>query len=585
MKIYDSICILTVALLGVLPCSLSAQNLDPTVEVTREYEGKLMGADKPSLEMAVPDSVLRFDLDFDYAVYDNPYKGAYEFRPYELDMQPVRAPYRAGDLYMKVGAGFGPVALSVKPKFDMVWAPVARERFRMDVYAGHDSYFGRYLKAPAYDQETDVLQLREETGSGNYDMITKAGTDMRYDWDAGVFKADVGYLGIGERYGLRTDMFNSVKADVNLASKNQGGLFDYDVKASYSFGRDRLDYSDDAVHGLSEHCFGLSGRLDASLTEKHRMYFDIGIDEVIYTGEIESGLTRLVFAPHYMFRYGNLEVDAGFRIEPLLPSKDSLMFLSKGQFVYPDVSVAYHLIPGVMKAYALIGGGTEVNTFSSMLEDNHHLDLSFGRGGRLMDNTVETFSASLGIKGRAGADFSYDVRGGFAAYASALLEKVVVGISPEEDEVGFLPGVGYAPYRKAYAAADLLYDTGRFRAAGRVVYSSSWFKEGADRSGLFLPAALTGDVSLGYNWNKRVYIGADCGFSTGRYGDVMYPDAGLKTVRIPGYADLGVDFEYMASRSFSFWVRGGNLLNMAVQRDLLYAEKGVSIAVGICLNF
>ena len=53
--------------------SLSAygQNLDPTVEVNRAYEGKLMEVHKPVLEMAVPDSVMRFDLDFEYSVFDN----------------------------------------------------------------------------------------------------------------------------------------------------------------------------------------------------------------------------------------------------------------------------------------------------------------------------------------------------------------------------------------------------------------------------------------------------------------------------------------------------------------------------------
>ena len=72
-------------------CSVaaSAQNLDPTVEVNRSYEGKLMEVHKPMLEMAVPDSVLRFDLDFDYEVFDNPYKGAYEFKTYTMQLQPV----------------------------------------------------------------------------------------------------------------------------------------------------------------------------------------------------------------------------------------------------------------------------------------------------------------------------------------------------------------------------------------------------------------------------------------------------------------------------------------------------------------
>ena len=61
--------------------SLGAQDLDPTVVVRRAYEGKLIEAHKPQLDMQVPDSVTRFDLDFDYSVFDKPYRGAYEFNP------------------------------------------------------------------------------------------------------------------------------------------------------------------------------------------------------------------------------------------------------------------------------------------------------------------------------------------------------------------------------------------------------------------------------------------------------------------------------------------------------------------------
>ena len=55
-----------------------AQNLDPTVEVSRAYEGKLMEVHKPVLAMEVPDSVMQFDLEFDYSVFESPYKGSYE---------------------------------------------------------------------------------------------------------------------------------------------------------------------------------------------------------------------------------------------------------------------------------------------------------------------------------------------------------------------------------------------------------------------------------------------------------------------------------------------------------------------------
>ena len=64
--------------------SAGAQNLNPTVSVTRDYEGKLMEVHKPSMAMFVPDSLHRFDLDFDYSVFANPYMGAYYSKPYVL---------------------------------------------------------------------------------------------------------------------------------------------------------------------------------------------------------------------------------------------------------------------------------------------------------------------------------------------------------------------------------------------------------------------------------------------------------------------------------------------------------------------
>ena len=56
MKIINRIlftgCISVFAVFGA-----AAQNLNPTVSVTREYEGKLLEVHKPSLDMNVPDTV------------------------------------------------------------------------------------------------------------------------------------------------------------------------------------------------------------------------------------------------------------------------------------------------------------------------------------------------------------------------------------------------------------------------------------------------------------------------------------------------------------------------------------------------
>ena len=85
-RIYRYAITLAAALMSV---AALAQNLDPTVEVSRAYEGTLVEVHKPTQVMAVPDSVQRFRLDFDYSVFDKPYKGSYEFSPYMTSMRPA----------------------------------------------------------------------------------------------------------------------------------------------------------------------------------------------------------------------------------------------------------------------------------------------------------------------------------------------------------------------------------------------------------------------------------------------------------------------------------------------------------------
>ena len=46
-----------------ISAGLSAQNINPTVEVVNTYEGRLLDVHKPLSQMAVPDSLLAFRLD------------------------------------------------------------------------------------------------------------------------------------------------------------------------------------------------------------------------------------------------------------------------------------------------------------------------------------------------------------------------------------------------------------------------------------------------------------------------------------------------------------------------------------------
>lgn len=571
--------------------SLGAQDLDPTVVVRRAYEGRLVEVHKPQQDMQVPDSVTRFDLDFDYSVFDKPYKGAYEFNPYVLTMQPASAVQNPKQLYLRAGAGY-----TLHPVFDLVWAVPFKNAFRMDVYGTHRSYVGSYrMFKPELSAEGPTVIDRWLQSGGNhayrqgYDLETSAGVDASYDWKSGVVDFDASYYGVATKDYIKTRHYDALDVRAGMASKSmEDDYFMYDVDVRYRYGVDMMNYTG-ADMRLDEHVFGIEAVLGQVMhkgEEAHKALFDVGMDLAAYNHPIYSTVSgEIHIVPHYVIAMNRFMADAGVRLAKVIRhATPEGIFGAREQIVYPDVTVAFDAVPQYLRIYTHIGGGNRMNTYSSILERNHHYDLEFGRGlWPLMDFEVERVSAALGFKGRVGK-FTYDLYGGYANYANALLDAVVIGQPFDDGTMEYLPGMGYSPYQKAFAAFDWDWKTESLHFDGNLEYAHIFGLKNAD--GLFAPAAFTGDVAFEYNWSRRIYAGVDCLFSTERKGSVvnLLQDGSVHEAVIPGYADLGVYFEYAPSHILSVWARGGNLLNMTIQRNPIYAEKGINFTVGICLN-
>lgn len=575
---------------ALFPFAVSAQDIDPTVVVNRAYEGKLMEVHKPLLEMAVPDTVTRFDLDFDYSVFEKPYKGAYEFNPYVLTMQPASAVQSPKKFFLKAGLGY-----TLNPEFDLIWSPSFKGGFRMDVYAFHRSYVGSYRSfRPEPDASSPVvIQRWKQTGGDKarwkgYDLHTRAGVDGGYDWKTGAVGFDVAYYGLASEDLRKTRAYDALDVSVAVSSKSdQETCFMYDVKADYRFAEDKIVFieKDDYV---GEHIFDVDAVIGQVFTHEHKVLLDVDLDLAAYSHSVfASTAGQLSLVPHYVFARGRWHVDAGLRIAKILRSDDpDAMFQTREQVVYPDVKAWFAAIPDALRVYAAAGGGNRLNTYASLLQDNHHMDTSFGLGRwKFMDADIERVSVYLGFDGHIGSKFSYDVHTGYVNYSNALLDAVMVSTVKTMDGPQYVPGVGYAPYQKYVAAASWCWKTESLMFDGDVEYAYVWGLKNAE--GLFAPSTLTGKATFEYNWSRRVYAGVDCMFATGRKGSVVDLTASEETVSeavIPGYADLGLYVEVSTSRMLSFWARGGNLLNMTIQRNPLYAERGAYFTLGICLN-
>lgn len=530
--------------------AVSAQNIDPTVEVSREYQGKLIEVHKPVLSMMVPDTLHNFDLTFDYSVFDNPYRGSYEFNPYMMEMRPGTSQSRKPRLYLRAGAGY-----TLHPTADILWSPMQNGPFSVDVYGMHRSYVGAYRA------------MEQTPGWNGYDLLTKAGADFGYDWKKASLDFGASYYGIADKDYRRVRTYNALDVYASVNSKSVWPKnFMYAFDMSYRFAGDKAGYA--SVSGLNEHNFELDVTCGPNFGVNSKMLFDLVVELDAYEGALASTAGYFSFVPHYIYEKGILDLDLGIRVSAVMSSGGT--FATKGQIVYPDIHLNLALIPDAMKFFVHVGGGDKLNTYSSLLERNHHLDIGYGPDGyaSLMNVTVERVFTALGFEGRISRCFSYNVRGGYSNYKSALLDGAVA-----LNEDMYVPCVGYSPYQKLFTALDWNLDLQGFRFDGTVEYNHSW---GVPADWLVLPSAFVGDVAFMYDWNKRVFAGIDCNFASSRTSSSGFS--------APGYADLGVSAEYSMNRRLSFWLRGGNLLNMEIQRNLLYAEKGINFTAGICLN-
>ena len=524
-----------------------AQTLDPTVEVSREYEGKLIEVHKPYMDMAVPDSLHNFDLGFDYSVFESPYKGSYEFNPYMVQMRPAPSGSVGNVFYLNAGAGY-----TLHPTLDLLWSPMKKGAFSVDAYGMYRSYIGTYRG------------LWQDDWSG-YDMLSKAGVDLGYDWEKVAVDFGVSYNGIHDKDYRRTRGYNSIDAYAALKSKtSMSKSFMYDVSASYRFIDDAYKVSASGV--LSGHEFALDSRIGPIFLSTGNLIFDLGLETDSYSNVYDATMSRFYLVPRYLYEKGIMKLNAGLRISGVVTSEN--VAATRGQIVYPDVRADFFLVPDAMKLYLHIGGGDKLNRYSSLIADNHHLDLSYGVSGRLMDVSVERVSAVLGLEGRISSCFSYNFRGGYVNYKNTLFD-----VAYTDGSGVYVPGVGYAACQKSFVALDWNLDISPVRFFGALESTRAW---GIADPAMIGPALLKGDMAAEYSWMKRLDAGLDCEFSLSRASSAGFV--------VPGYADLGIFAEYAMNRKLSFWLRGGNLLNMEIQRNLLYAEKGINFTAGICLT-
>ena len=569
----------------------AAQTFNPTVVVTNDYEGKTIEAHKKDLPMSVPDSLNRFDLTFDYSVFDQPYKGAYEFEPYAMDIRPQAAPKANKILYINAGAGY-----TLHPELDIVFSPRLKKNFQFSVYDKLRGFWGPYFGS-AFNKNLDTGAynlVRGESFSG-HDFRNQAGLDLLYDNSRTSMFLKADFRTITNSDNIESRLYNAADVYAGISSTTTS-QWDYNAGVGFTYGWDQI-HNGDEWRLLSEIDASLTGAAHYELFNSMRVGAEIGFNYVSTADNnsniLNCGAAEIYAIPQFIWEYSRSYLKLGLKMAYLFsfdhPNKADdkeafRNFKHPSGYLFPDVEFSYKLVERKLDAFVKVTGGNNLGAYGQLVESNRFFKPTyFLLFGPIMDNSVEKFNSSAGF--RLGLpNFQADLIGGFATYENGRIESFYVDNVIENSRV--FNGFGYLNYSQKYVQADLKWNSARINIdlSGKLRGTKPMTQEAY--SGI-LPSKWSAVGSITYNANHRLFFGASAEYSSEREGYFLsgiHADTFNKVI-IPSYIDLGFNARFDFSDSFSLWARVNNLLNNNVQRILGHAYDGVFVTGGICFNF
>lgn len=530
----------------------SAQNIRQSVQVSNDYETSFADYRKQSPEMSVPDSLYSFDYRFDYSVFDNPYRGSYDFSPYEIRFTPSPSPYDGHRLYLRAGAGYG-----FRPELTFAYTPVVRNDLIIGIYDFAGGYAGKYAATPR------SFYAGGDPASGSFsgrDLSNSFGVDGRRLWAGRVLSFGACYDALSVM-GLRAagSFLNSVHGEARLTSAGaDDSYFSYDLGVAYRYSSDAFKGVDG---GAGESNFVIDGSVGPKPQDRYRVLIDFRfILDMLSDSRADvhwrnAGLAS--FTPHVATDFGTARLDAGVRIDYAEKASGGNSFTAM-----PHVRADVALEPDYFNLYAVLTGGQRLYDYWTLKSGNHFYIPGATDSGAAV--STDRIDVSMGVRGHYGPCLSYDVKAGCLSEGDAPLANV--------------GGYSFVDCNRFYGSVNLLWRSERLTAEGLAEIARTGAAAGAVYGGVFEPAPYRVDFSATYNWNRRIYAGI--------WADAAGARRDLSGVHpsILGYCDLGLSGEYRLDRRWGAWLKLGNLLGHKVEKTPGYSIKGPYFTLGFSLN-
>lgn len=578
---------LLVALFAGLCVFAQGNKLNQTVQVTNTYKTDLNNFEKNSEAAFIPDSLYKFDLNFDYGGFSNPYKGtSLGFVPSYTDLELANTRPHGDSFYLRAGAGY-----TFHPELDLEWTFWSNKRLKMGMFARNRSYVGDYHNIEATDaidgkSGNEILGKSGKSGFG-YSSMTLVGINGRADWEKLMLRFDLSYDGVHSKMNdymaLAARAYNSVRVRGELSSLNsdRSNNFRYGAKVDYVLGSSLLSRSDARTGRLLEHVInvGVNGGYD--FFKGHSICADVvadaavcpagGLDFISNTAPYDY--LNVLLNPRYSYSSEKVKVEAGMAL-----LVTGVKNVNRGRNVlepWPVLKLEWKAIEGWLDVFASSDlKGDFYGARSSAFNDVFNLPVMMYEDptGDVSKNipgyaVVKRRTVDAGLRGSGWDAFWYEIGAGF----ETVENRPMYAVSFDADGA---PGLKVVMLNvpNVNARVKLGFD----KAGVKFNASAEYLHYYGDNVSSIKPSAFNADVNVSYDIRSRIKPCVGCYFQS------PYTSNGYRTQFI---YDLYASVEGRLNNNISLYLKGSNLLNRANQYIPMVASRGVEVTAGVVLNF
>ncbi len=625
MKIYNTIITILILTLSFTAArqayAQQPQKIDPTVEVERDFESKMPNIHKSRLNTAVNDTLGNFNLNFNYSIFDKPYKDLYEFSPLpSVQIQNnLETKYPVFMAKASIGVPANPIA-------DIWFQPYFKGGSTLQFNASYNGFYDK-IELIGITPQKKITKLGRKAAANNHTF--DIGGTYGYNWSSGELSLSLNYSSnYNTYYGFTINSpimpiksasegesiysniedniymkdnfshrYNQVGAKFSIGSINaagRGAKINYNLNLSYLNTSDNLPPNGIISSGteytrLNESYIKASGEIGPSLGRYSKFTIGVNSQTVIYKNIQDYNYGILDITPQYTMESKRFILKAGIKISSRYTNRENTD--KNHQKLFVNASISYEIAKNNFWIYANLNGGNYINAYSSLLDDNkwisQYADLKAGSMPHILKG---------GFRGQIRNRFSYHL---YLKHANhkGLLQYIPSNNTLAANTSTTLPDsrlyTAYSNHKEFAVGGEIEWHSKDFTAASRIEYSSytdgekSTIEDGHKPFGY---APLKWYTHATYNYRDRIYIGISANIrgAAPLYSPNIYitdnATAEDNEAEISSFCNLGANFKYVVNRNFSIFVIGENLLNDQIEYYPNYLEKGISFSVGILVK-